>query len=39
MHLLILELVNGAEQGRGTGRSQKVAKEEAARQAWIKMGW
>ncbi|KAG5342030.1 hypothetical protein C0989_005710 [Termitomyces sp. Mn162] len=32
-------LMNGVEQGRGTGKSQKVAKEEAARQAWVRMGW
>ncbi|KAG6889997.1 hypothetical protein C0995_012957 [Termitomyces sp. Mi166 len=32
-------LMNGVEQGRGTGKSQKVAKEEAARQAWARMGW
>lgn len=31
--------VNGKECGRGTGKSQKVAKEEAARQAWAAMGW
>ncbi|KAK2460118.1 hypothetical protein APHAL10511_007884 [Amanita phalloides] len=28
-------LINGVEKGRGTGRSQKVAKEDAARRAWI----
>lgn len=27
------------ECGRGVGKSQKIAKEEAARQAWVKMGW
>ncbi|KAF8644982.1 hypothetical protein AX16_008156, partial [Volvariella volvacea WC 439] len=32
-------LVDGVERGRGTGKSQKVAKEEAARQAWRNMGW
>ncbi|KAF8665314.1 hypothetical protein AX16_000334 [Volvariella volvacea WC 439] len=32
-------LVNGVERGRGTGRNQKVAKEDAARQAWENMGW
>ncbi|KAG6900528.1 hypothetical protein C0993_009481 [Termitomyces sp. T159_Od127] len=32
-------LMNGVEQGRGTGKSQKIAKEEAARQAWSRMGW
>ncbi|EAU85958.1 hypothetical protein CC1G_02981 [Coprinopsis cinerea okayama7 len=31
--------LNGKEYGRGTGRSQKIAKEEAARQAWTAMGW
>lgn len=31
--------LNGKECGRGTGKSQKVAKEEAARQAWSAMGW
>ena len=24
---------------RRVGKSQKIAKEEAARQAWVKMGW
>ncbi|ESK90931.1 ribonuclease iii [Moniliophthora roreri MCA 2997] len=32
-------LINGHEQGRGTGRNQKQAKEEAARQAWVNMRW
>jgi len=32
-------LVNGMLRGTGTGRSQKVAKEEAARQAFQAMGW
>lgn len=32
-------LVNGEEYGRGVGRSQKLAKEEAARQAWANLGW
>ncbi|GLB35865.1 putative double-stranded RNA binding motif containing protein [Lyophyllum shimeji] len=31
--------MNGVEQGRGVGKSQKQAKEEAARQAWVRMGW
>jgi len=31
--------MNGVEQGCGTGKSQKQAKEEAARQAWARMGW
>jgi dsRNA-specific ribonuclease len=31
--------MNDAEQGRGVGKSQKAAKEEAARQAWVNMGW
>lgn len=30
--------VNGIEKGRGTGRSQKTAKEDAVRQAWALMG-
>ncbi|KAF9225492.1 hypothetical protein BS17DRAFT_751323 [Gyrodon lividus] len=32
-------LVNGVLRGTGTGRNQKVAKEEAARQAFHAMGW
>ncbi|KIK97564.1 hypothetical protein PAXRUDRAFT_31732 [Paxillus rubicundulus Ve08.2h10] len=32
-------LVNGTLRGSGTGRNQKVAKEEAARQAFHSMGW
>lgn len=31
--------VNGVEKGIGVGKSQKVAKEEAAKQAWVAMGW
>jgi dsRNA-specific ribonuclease len=31
--------VNGVEKGIGIGKSQKVAKEEAAKQAWVAMGW
>jgi len=31
--------MNGQEHGRGVGKSQKIAKEEAARQAWASMGW
>ncbi|KIL71446.1 hypothetical protein M378DRAFT_194596 [Amanita muscaria Koide BX008] len=30
--------LNGTEKGRGTGKSQKAAKEDAARQAWVTMG-
>ncbi|KAF8650039.1 hypothetical protein AX16_005456 [Volvariella volvacea WC 439] len=32
-------LVDGVERGRGIGRNQKVAKEDAAKQAWENMGW
>jgi dsRNA-specific ribonuclease len=31
--------LNGQERGRGIGKSQKIAKEEAARQAWAAMRW
>jgi len=31
--------LNGQERGRGIGKSQKVAKEEAAKQAWAAMRW
>jgi hypothetical protein len=31
--------VNGVEKGRGVGKNQKIAKEEAARQALHAMGW
>ncbi|TFK77401.1 hypothetical protein BDN72DRAFT_830559 [Pluteus cervinus] len=31
--------LNGQERGRGQGRNQKAAKEEAARQAWASLGW
>jgi len=31
--------LNGQERGRGVGKSQKVAKEEAAKQAWAAMRW
>lgn len=31
--------VNGVERGVGVGKSQKVAKEEAARRTWLAMGW
>ncbi|TFK20011.1 hypothetical protein FA15DRAFT_673926 [Coprinopsis marcescibilis] len=31
--------LNGREYGRGIGKSQKIAKEEAARHAWAAMGW
>jgi len=32
-------MVNSQEMGKGSGRSQKVAKEEAAQKAWVAMGW
>ncbi|PPQ99570.1 hypothetical protein CVT24_005358 [Panaeolus cyanescens] len=32
-------LINEQERGMGVGKSQKQAKEEAARQAWMAMGW
>jgi len=32
-------LINNVERGRGTAKSQKLAKEEAARRAWLTMGW
>ncbi|KAG5637643.1 hypothetical protein H0H81_003720 [Sphagnurus paluster] len=32
-------MMDDVEKGRGTGASQKKAKEEAARQAWGMMGW
>ncbi|KAF8807864.1 ribonuclease III [Phlegmacium glaucopus] len=32
-------VLNGQERGRGIGKSQKIAKEEAARQAWAAMRW
>ncbi|THV07500.1 ribonuclease III [Dendrothele bispora CBS 962.96] len=31
--------VNNEERGRGVGKNQKIAKEEAARKAWASMGW
>ncbi|KAL0572928.1 Interferon-induced, double-stranded RNA-activated protein kinase [Marasmius crinis-equi] len=31
--------VNGQLYGQGTGKNQKLAKEEAARQAWSNLGW
>ncbi|KAF9015662.1 ribonuclease III domain-containing protein [Cyathus striatus] len=31
--------LNGQERGSGTGKSQKAAREEAAKQAWVAMGW
>lgn len=37
--LASLSPVNGNERGRGIGKSQKIAKEEAARQAFASMGW
>jgi len=32
-------LINNVERGIGVGKSQKNAKEEAARRAWLAMGW
>lgn len=32
-------LINNVERGIGVGKSQKLAKEEAARRAWLAMGW
>ncbi|KAJ7597474.1 hypothetical protein C8J56DRAFT_851701 [Mycena floridula] len=31
--------VNGEERGRGTGKNQKMGKEDAAKQAYFNMGW
>jgi len=31
--------VGGTERGVGIAKSQKLAKEEAARRAWVEMGW
>jgi len=31
--------VNGEIHGQGSGQNQKQAKEIAARQAWVNMGW
>ncbi|KAJ3511383.1 hypothetical protein NLJ89_g4129 [Agrocybe chaxingu] len=31
--------MNGQERGCGVGKSQKIAKEDAARKAWAAMGW
>jgi len=31
--------VNGEVRGQGSGQNQKQAKEMAARQAWVNMGW
>ncbi|RXW24466.1 hypothetical protein EST38_g1373 [Candolleomyces aberdarensis] len=31
--------LNNKEYGRGSGKSQKIAKDEAARKAWAAMGW
>jgi dsRNA-specific ribonuclease len=36
---LVCAAVNGAEKGKGMGKSQKIAKEEAARHAYFTMGW
>ncbi|THU90644.1 hypothetical protein K435DRAFT_864145 [Dendrothele bispora CBS 962.96] len=35
----IICFVNGEEQGRGVGKNQKIAKEEAARKAFTSLGW
>lgn len=35
----MVDTVDGSEVGRAQGRSQKVAKEEAARIAFKYMGW
>jgi dsRNA-specific ribonuclease len=32
-------IVNNVEKGLGVGKTQKIAKEDAARQAWVAMGW
>jgi len=32
-------MVNDVEKGRGVGKNQKIAKEDAARQAWAALGW
>lgn len=34
-----IALVNGEVRGEGVGKNQKQAKELAARQAWLAMGW
>jgi len=31
--------VNNVEKGMGVASNQKIAKEEAARRAWVAMGW
>ena len=36
---LDLLIVDNVEKGVGVAKSQKVAKEEAARQTLVKMGW
>lgn len=38
-HFNGLFIVNNVERGVGVAGSQKAAKEEAARRAWIAMGW
>jgi dsRNA-specific ribonuclease len=32
-------IVNNVERGVGVGKNQKEAREEAAGQAWVAMGW
>jgi dsRNA-specific ribonuclease len=36
---LTIWIVDGQIKGEGTGQNQKQAKELAARQAWMAMGW
>ena len=38
-HCKMFYLVNNVEKGVGVGRTRKIAKEEAARQAWVAMRW
>lgn len=38
-YVVIFGKVSGVERGLGTGRSQKLAKEEAAKIASVNMGW
>jgi len=35
----LCSVVNGEERGVGKGKNQKIAKEEAAKQAFLAMGW
>lgn len=37
--LIMLIVVSGIEKGRGQGASKQIAKEAAAKQAYINMGW